>query len=115
MLNAAEKIKQCARKKKNARTLDKDLKLLNSNVVRNSNKNNPGKVSLSERKSHLRPATLRLKRLWHRCFPVNLAKFLRTYFFTKQLWANASNARDNFSKVVTYIDNYVLPMTQVVG
>ena len=28
----------------------------------------------------LRPATLLKKRLWHRCFPVNFAKFLRTPF-----------------------------------
>ena len=28
----------------------------------------------------LRPATLFKKRLWHRCFPVNFAKFLRTPF-----------------------------------
>ena len=27
-----------------------------------------------------RPAALLKKRLWHRCFPVNLAKFLRTTF-----------------------------------
>ena len=26
------------------------------------------------------PATLLKKRLWHRCFPVNFAKFLRKYF-----------------------------------
>ena len=26
------------------------------------------------------PATLEKKRLWHRCFPVNVAKFLRTPF-----------------------------------
>ena len=26
------------------------------------------------------------KRLWHRCFPVNFAKFLRTTFFTEHLW-----------------------------
>ena len=26
----------------------------------------------------LTPATLLKKRLWHRCFPVNFAKFLRT-------------------------------------
>ena len=32
------------------------------------------------------PATLLKKRLWHRCFPVNFAKFLRTPFFTKHLW-----------------------------
>ena len=28
----------------------------------------------------LRPATLLKKRPWHMCFPVNFAKFLRTYF-----------------------------------
>ena len=34
----------------------------------------------------LRPATLLKKRLWHRCFPVNCAKFLRTPFFIEHLW-----------------------------
>ena len=29
----------------------------------------------------LRPANLLKKRLWHRCFPVNFAKFIRTHFF----------------------------------
>ena len=33
----------------------------------------------------LKPATLLKKRLWHRCFPVNIAKFLRTHFFTEHL------------------------------
>ena len=32
------------------------------------------------------PATLLKKRLWHRCFPVNFAKFLKTPFFTEHLW-----------------------------
>ena len=32
-----------------------------------------------------RPVTLLKKRLWHRCFPVNFAKFLRTPFFTEHL------------------------------
>ena len=36
------------------------------------------------------PATLLKKRLRHRCFPVNFAKFLRTPFFIKQLWVTAS-------------------------
>ena len=31
-------------------------------------------------------ATLLKKRLWHRCFPVNFATFLRTPFFTEHLW-----------------------------
>ena len=31
----------------------------------------------------LKPATLLKKRLWHRSFPVNFAKFLKTPFFTE--------------------------------
>ena len=31
-----------------------------------------------------RPATLLKKRLWHKCFPVNFAKFLRTTFFYRR-------------------------------
>ena len=34
----------------------------------------------------LRPVTLLKKRLWHRCFLVNFAKFLRTPFLTEHLW-----------------------------
>ena len=34
----------------------------------------------------LRLATLLKKRLWHRCFPVNFVKFLRTPFFIEHLW-----------------------------
>ena len=34
----------------------------------------------------LRPATLLKKRLWHRCFLVNFAKFLRIPFVTEHLW-----------------------------
>ena len=33
----------------------------------------------------LRPAALLKKKLWHRCFPVNFAKFLRTPFLTEHL------------------------------
>ena len=39
----------------------------------------------SNKVASLRPATLLKKRLWHRCFPVNFAKFLRTPFFTEHL------------------------------
>ena len=31
-------------------------------------------------RNSLRPVTLLKKRLWHRCFPVNFAKFLRAPF-----------------------------------
>ena len=34
----------------------------------------------------MRSATLSKKRLWHRCFPVHLAKFLRTPSLTEDLW-----------------------------
>ena len=33
----------------------------------------------------LRPATLLKKKLWHRCFPVNFSKFLRTSFVREHL------------------------------
>ena len=33
----------------------------------------------------LRPATLLKKSLWHRCFPMNFAKFLRTPFYRTPL------------------------------
>ena len=34
----------------------------------------------------LRSATLLKKSLWHRCFPVNFVKFLRTLFSKEHLW-----------------------------
>ena len=34
----------------------------------------------------LRPTTLLKKRLWHRCFPMNFAKFLRTPVLIEHLW-----------------------------
>ena len=34
----------------------------------------------------LRPPTLLKKRLWHRCFPVNFVKLLRTPFYGEYLW-----------------------------
>ena len=34
----------------------------------------------------LRAATLLRKRLYHRGFPVNFVKFVRTLFFTEHLW-----------------------------
>ena len=40
---------------------------------------------LFNRVAGLRPATLLKKRLWHRCFPVNFVKFLRTSFHIEHL------------------------------
>ena len=34
----------------------------------------------------LRPTTLLKKRLWHRCFPVDFVKFIRTPFLIEHLW-----------------------------
>ena len=70
------------------------------------------KTSLSD---CLRPATLFKKRLWHRCFPVNFAKFLRTPLFTEHLWATASSFLDvlkkimegNYSKENTFLDSTI--------
>ena len=50
-------------------------------VLRNFT-NFPGKHQYQS----LRPVTLLKKRLWHRCFLVNFAKFLRTPFFIEPLW-----------------------------
>ena len=43
----------------------------------------------SKKKKHL-CHSLFFKKLLHRCFPVNFAKFLRTPIFTKHIWATAS-------------------------
>ena len=42
--------------------------------------------SLFYQAAGLKPATLLKKKLWHRCFSVNFAKFLRTPFLTVHLW-----------------------------
>ena len=53
-------------------------------ISQNSHENTCARVSFLI-KLQARPTTL-LKRLWHRCFPVNFAKFLRIPFFTGHLW-----------------------------
>ena len=40
------------------------------------------------------PATLLKKRLWHRCFPVNFEKFLRTPFLIEHLWLRLLGIHD---------------------
>ena len=42
-------------------------------------------ISCFKKIASLRPVTLLKKGLWHRCFPVDFAKLLRTPFFTEQL------------------------------
>ena len=43
----------------------------------------------------LRPATLLKKRLWHRFFPVDFAKFQENTFFAEHFLATASAASKN--------------------
>ena len=52
-------------------------------IPQNSQKNTCARAS--NKVAGLRPATLLKKRLWHSCFPVNFAKFLRTPFLQEHL------------------------------
>ena len=56
-------------------------------ISQNSQKNSSARVSFSINLQAwgLRPATLLKKSFWHRCFPANFAKFLRTPSLTEQL------------------------------
>ena len=49
----------------------------------------------SNKVTGLRPAKLLKKRLWHKCFPVNFAKFLRTFFFYRAPPVDASKSQDS--------------------
>ena len=52
-----------------------------------------------------RPATLLKKTFWHKCFPVNIAKFLRTSIFTEHLrWLLLFQIPSNF--FVQYFRNF---------
>ena len=54
------------------------------NISQSSQENTCARISFLIKK---RPEACNLKKiLWHRCFPVNFAKFLRAPFFTEQLW-----------------------------
>ena len=55
-------------------------------ISQNSQENTCAKVTFLNKVAALRPVTLLKKRLWHRCFPVNFVKFLRTPLFTEHLW-----------------------------
>ena len=49
-------------------------------ISQNSQQNTYARIYSFNKVTGLRPATLLKKRRWHRCFPVNFAKFLRTFF-----------------------------------
>ena len=54
-------------------------------ILQNSEENTCARASFLI-VSGLRPSTLLKKRLWHKCFPVTFAKFLRTPFLNEHLW-----------------------------
>ena len=54
-------------------------------ILQNSKENNCARNSFFNKVAGLRRATLLKKSLWHWCFPVNFAKFLRTSFFKEHL------------------------------
>ena len=58
------------------------VKMVFLEILQNSQENTCAGVSFLIK---LRARGLR-KRLWHRCFPVNFAKFLRTPLIIEQLW-----------------------------
>ena len=49
-------------------------------ILQNSQENTCARVSFSEKLADRGPATVLKKRLWHKSFPVNFVKFLRTSF-----------------------------------
>ena len=55
-------------------------------ILQNSQENTLCQGLFFNKVASLNPATLLKKRLWHRCFPVNFEKFLRTLFLTEHLW-----------------------------
>ena len=66
------------------------------------------------KKRCLRPATLLKKRLLHRCFPVNFAKFLRTPFLKEHLilwWPIVTNFNLNHRRNVKPHLNFIFRMT----
>ena len=62
------------------------LKKVFLEIWQNSQENTCARVSFFNKVASLRPATLLKKRLWHRRFPVNFAKFLKIPFFIEHLW-----------------------------
>ena len=55
-------------------------------ISEHSQENTCARVSFFNKIAGLKPATLLKKRLWHRCFPMNAVKFLRTPFHIEHLW-----------------------------
>ena len=67
------------------------------NMGQNSHLRCSLKIGVLKNLADLRPATLVKQRLWHSCFPVNVAKFLRTPFLQK-------TASDDFREVLLALE-----------
>ena len=46
-----------------------------------------------------------IKKLWHRCFPVNFAKIFKNIFFAEHLWTSASASLE-VVKVFSIFENH---------
>ena len=64
---------------------DESLRYLEAVVQRCSVKKVLLEISQNSQENTCARVSFLIKRLWHRCFPVNFVKFLRTPFFTEPL------------------------------
>ena len=62
------------------KSISKECESNSNNNNNNEKKTKTSILNLYSPESSNRPATLLKKRLWHKCLPVNFAKFLRTPF-----------------------------------
>ena len=58
----------------------------------------PLPLDLHKNRNLSSPATLLKKRLWHRCFPVNFSKFLRTPCFIEHVQATAPGSTQTIQR-----------------
>ena len=69
------------------------MSLKNGEISQYSYENTCARVSFLIKLQALRSITLLKKRLWNRCFPVYVAKFLRTLFFPEHQRTTASEGK----------------------
>ena len=78
--------------------------------IRKIHRKTPGSESLFNEVVALRPVTLLKRRLWHRCFPVNFSKFLRTSlgdcFQKEKYYACFSSLLFFVTLILTFSMNY---------
>ena len=93
-------MQNCNEKKKNVKKHPPEV-LCKKGVLRNFTKFTGKNLCLSlffNKVTDLRPATLSKKRLWHRRFPVNFVKFVRTPFFYRTPLVAASECMQKWQK-----------------